>query len=49
MPVLNAALKQATLAAHKQLSFEQLLSAWLSSDGWEVLIPVIDHGRKQIW
>lgn len=46
MPALNANLKHETLAAHKQLSFEQLLSAWLSSAGWEVLIPVIDHGKK---
>ncbi len=46
MPVLNANLKHETLAAHKQLSFEQLLSSWLSSAGWEVLIPVIDHGKK---
>lgn len=46
MPVLNATIKPTTLAAHKQLSYEQLLSAWLSSDGWEVLIPIIDHGRK---
>lgn len=46
MPVLNAALKEATLAAHRQLSNEQLLSAWLSAVGWEVFIPVIDHGKK---
>ena len=46
MPVLNANLKQETLAAHKQRSYEQLLSSWLSSAGWEVLIPVIDHGKK---
>ena len=46
MPVLNANLKQEALAAHKQLSYEQLLSSWLSSAGWEVLIPVIDHGKK---
>lgn len=46
MPVLNATLKATTLAAHKQLSYEQLLSAWLSGNGWEVLIPVIDHGKK---
>lgn len=46
MPVLNAIIKPTTLAAHKQLSYEQLLSAWLSGNGWEVLIPVIDHGKK---
>lgn len=46
MPVRNAAIKETTLAAHKQLSFESLLAAWLLGDGWEVLIPAIDHGRK---
>ena len=46
MPVLNATIKETTLAAHKQLSFENLLAAWLLSDGWEVLIPAIDHGKK---
>ncbi|WP_321324058.1 group I intron-associated PD-(D/E)XK endonuclease [Thiomicrorhabdus sp.] len=46
MPVINHPIKKTTLAAHKQLSYEQLASAWLSSDGWEVLIPAIDHGKK---
>ena len=46
MPVRNAAIKETTLAAHKQLSYESLLAAWLLGDGWEVLIPVIDHGKK---
>lgn len=46
MPVKNAALKEKTLAAHKQLSYENLVTAWLMSDGWDVLIPAIDHGRK---
>lgn len=46
MPIRNACLKEATLAAHNQISYEQLLSAWLLSDGWEVLVPVFDHGKK---
>lgn len=46
MPVRNAEIKPTSLAAHKQLSFENLLAAWLLSDGWEVLIPAIDHGMK---
>jgi len=46
MPIKNCKLKETTLAAHKQLSYEQLTCAWLSSDGWEVLIPAIDHGKK---
>lgn len=46
MPVKNTILKERTLAAHKQLSYENLVTAWLISDGWEVLIPAIDHGMK---
>jgi hypothetical protein len=43
---MNASLKAATLAAHHQLSFEQQVCSWLSSAGWEVLVPLVDHGRK---
>ena len=46
MPVKNTILKEKTLAAHKQLSYQNLVTAWLMSDGWEVLIPAIDHGKK---
>jgi hypothetical protein len=46
MPVKNSHIKQQTLAAHKQLSYEQQVASWLMSDGWEVLIPLIDHGKK---
>ncbi|MCP3871013.1 MAG: hypothetical protein GY703_23530 [Gammaproteobacteria bacterium] len=46
MPVKNSFLKEATLAAHKQMSYENLVTAWLMSDGWEVLIPAFDHGKK---
>ena len=46
MPVRIAEVEQTTLAAHKQLAFESLLAAWLLGDGWEVLIPIIDHGKK---
>jgi PD-(D/E)XK endonuclease len=46
MPVINSKIKIETLAAHKQLSYENLVTAWLMGDGWEVLIPAIDHGKK---
>jgi len=46
MPVKNSNIKKETLAAHKQLSYENLVAAWLTGDGWEVLIPAIDHGKK---
>lgn len=46
MPIKNSNIKQESLAVHKQLSYEQLVAAWLLSDGWEVLVPAIDHGKK---
>ncbi|MDX8128027.1 group I intron-associated PD-(D/E)XK endonuclease [Methylomonas sp. OY6] len=46
MPIKNSNIKQESLAVHKQLSYEQLVAAWFSSDGWEVLVPAIDHGKK---
>jgi hypothetical protein len=46
MPVRNSPLRETALAAHKQLSYEQLVASWLLSGGWEVLIPAIDHGKK---
>ncbi|AMK78756.1 MULTISPECIES: group I intron-associated PD-(D/E)XK endonuclease [Methylomonas] len=46
MPVKNSPLKETTLAAYKQLSYEYLVAAWLTSDGWEVSKPAVDHGNK---
>ena len=46
MPVKNAILKETTLTAYNQLSYENIVSAWLLGDGWEVLVPAIDHGKK---
>ena len=46
MPIKNTNQPATTLAAHNQLSYEQLAAAWLLGDGWEVLIPAIDHGKK---
>jgi hypothetical protein len=46
MPIKNSNIKQQSLAVHKQMSYENLVTAWLLSDGWEVLVPAIDHGKK---
>lgn len=46
MPKLHTNLKAPALAAHKNLSYEMLLSAWLTGFGWEALIPLVDHGRR---
>ena len=49
MPVIDAHINERALAAYKHISFENLVAAWLMSDGWEVLIPAIDHGKKLTW
>jgi hypothetical protein len=46
MPVLHTTLKDPALAAHKNLSYEHILSGWLTGFGWEVLKPLVDHGRR---
>lgn len=46
MPVLHTTLNDSALAAHKNLSYEHILSAWLTGFGWEVLKPLVDHGRR---
>lgn len=46
MPVLQTNLDAPALLAHQQLSYEQLLSAWFTRFGWEVLKPMVDHGRR---
>lgn len=46
MPILHTHLKEPALAAHKNLSYELILSGWLTGFGWEVLKPLVDHGRR---
>lgn len=46
MPVLHTTLEHPALAAHKNLSYEHILSGWLTGFGWEVLKPLVDHGRR---
>jgi len=46
MPVLHTKLDAPALAAHQCLSYEHLLGAWLTRFGWEVLKPMVDHGRR---
>jgi hypothetical protein len=46
MPIKNLVIKETSLAVHRHMSYEKLLAAWFLSDGWEVLIPILDHGKK---
>ena len=46
MPVKNVTRTPDASKYYKNVSFETLTASWLSGDGWEVLIPLIDHGMK---
>ncbi|GGA94993.1 group I intron-associated PD-(D/E)XK endonuclease [Agarivorans gilvus] len=35
-----------TIRHSKSLSYESQTATWLLQDGWEVLLPMIDHGLK---
>jgi hypothetical protein len=46
MPVKNITQSAPASQCYKNLSFETLAASWFSGDGWEVLIPMVDHGKK---
>lgn len=46
MPIRNYPINESALAIHKHISREHQVATWLMSDGWEVLIPMLDHGMK---
>ncbi|GGA66938.1 hypothetical protein GCM10011369_05710 [Neiella marina] len=31
---------------YKSISYETLVASWLMNDGWEVFMPLTDHGMK---
>ena len=46
MPQRNSSPKTEALNHYKNLSYETLAASWLQSDGWDVFLPMIDHGLK---
>ncbi|MPW29945.1 hypothetical protein F9L16_13200 [Agarivorans sp. B2Z047] len=46
MPIRNTSPNQASLKHYKSLSYETLAASWLLNDGWDVFMPMIDHGQK---
>ncbi|MBQ0784434.1 MAG: hypothetical protein KBT66_09410 [Amphritea sp.] len=46
MPVKNVTRTPDASQYYKNVSFETLAASWFSSDGWEVLMPLVDHGMK---
>jgi hypothetical protein len=46
MPVRNSTPANQSLQHYKSLYYETLAASWLLSDGWDVFLPMIDHGLK---
>lgn len=38
--------KSGARQALKNTSFETLVVSWLMQDGWQVFLPILDHGHK---
>lgn len=46
MPIKNSCPKTESLQHYKNISYETLAASWLLNDGWDVFLPMIDHGLK---
>ncbi len=47
MPIKQVPHCSSEAAKHyKSISFETMLAGWLLQDGWDVFMPMIDHGLK---
>ena len=46
MPVKSQYPHSESIKHYKSISYETLLASWLLQDGWEVFMPMIDHGMK---
>ena len=42
----NATPPSSAIKHYKSLSYETLAASWLVNDGWDVFMPMIDHGQK---
>ncbi len=46
MPRLLSPIPDGTRQALLNTSFENLVVTWLMQDGWQVFVPMLDHGHK---
>ena len=46
MPRRMTVTKNGTHRALKNCSFESMVVSWLMQDGWQVFIPILDHGHQ---
>ncbi len=46
MPIRTTPTKPQTHQALRNTSFEIIVVSWLMQDGWQVFLPILDHGHK---
>lgn len=46
MPIKDVVRTPKASQYYKNVSYETLAAGWLSGGGWEVLMPLVDHGKK---
>ncbi|WNC67937.1 group I intron-associated PD-(D/E)XK endonuclease [Thalassotalea nanhaiensis] len=46
MPIKNVNRTEPALNHYKHISYETLAASWLTEDGWEVFMPLVDHDKK---
>ncbi len=46
MPRRTTQTKSKTHQAMKNSSYESIVVSWLMQDGWQVFLPVLDHGHQ---
>lgn len=46
MPRRLTQTKSGTHQAMKNTSFESMVVSWLMQDGWQVFLPILDHGHQ---
>ena len=46
MPRRLTQTKSGTHQALKNTSFESMVVSWLMQDGWQIFLPVLDHGHQ---
>ena len=46
MPRRMTQTKAGTHQALKNTSFESMVVSWLMQEGWQVFLPILDHGHQ---
>ncbi|UAA39920.1 hypothetical protein KIH87_06085 [Paraneptunicella aestuarii] len=46
MPKKHQSLPSQSECFYKSIAYEHLVASWLLNDGWNVFLPLVDHGMK---